>query len=56
MEGLFDNWPVCIAADGCATNSPAVELLVKKIGLLSSGARSSAHAAHGSINVLLPQK
>ena len=48
MELLFDNWPVCIAADDCATNSAAVVVLVNKIGILSPGTRCSAHAAHGS--------
>ena len=33
MELLFDNWPMCIAAYGCTTNSSAVEVLVNKIGL-----------------------
>ena len=48
MELLFDNWPVRIAADGCATNSAAVEVLVDKIGLILPGTRCSDHAAHGS--------
>ena len=39
MELLFYNWPVRIAADGCAINSAAVEVLVNKIGLLSPGTR-----------------
>ena len=56
MELLFDNWPVCIAADGCATNSAAVEVLVNKIGLLSPGTRCSAHAAHGSARRLTTSK
>ena len=56
MELLFDNWPVCIAADGCATNSAAVEVLVDKIGLLSPGTRCSAHAAHGSARCLATSK
>ena len=56
MELLFDNWPVCIAADGCATNSAAVEVLVNKIGHLSPGTRYSAHAAHGSARCLATSK
>ena len=56
MELLFDNWPVCIAADDCATNSAAVEVLVDKIGLLSPGTRCSAHAAHGSARHLATSK
>ena len=56
MEPLFDNWPVRTAADGCATNSTAVEVLVDKIGLLSPGTRCSAHAAHGSARRLATSK
>ena len=56
MELLFDNWPVCIAADSCATNSAAVEVLVDKIGLLSPGTRCLAHAAHGSARCLATSK
>ena len=56
MELLFDNWPVCIAADGCATNSAAVEVLMDKIGLLSPGTRCSAHAAHGFARRLATSK
>ena len=56
MEVLFHNWPVCIAADGCAINSAAVEVLVNKIGLLSPGTRCSAHAAHGSERGLATSK
>ena len=56
MELMFDNWPVCIAADGCSTNSAAIELLVDKIGLLSPGTRCSAHAAHGSARRLATSK
>ena len=56
IDLLFNNWPVCIAADGCATNSAAVEMLVNKIGLLSPSTRCSAHAAHGSARCLATSK
>ena len=56
MELLFDNWPVSIAANGCATNTAAIELLVDKIGLLSPGTRCSAYAAHGSARRLASSK
>ena len=56
MELLFDNWPVCIAADGCTSNSAAVEVLVDKIGLLPPGTRCSAHATHGSSRRLATSK
>ena len=56
LKLLFVNWPVCINADGCATNGAAVALLVKIIGLISPSARCSAHAAHGSMRRLAASK
>ena len=53
---LFQNWPVCIAADGCSTNSASLDFLVDKIGLLSPNTRCSAHAAHGSARRLATSK
>ena len=52
----FLNWPVCVTADGCSTNSAATDLLVSKIGLLSPGTRCSGHAAHGSMRRLASSK
>lgn len=56
IDLLFQNWPVCIAADGCSTNVASVEFLVDKIGLLSPNTRCSAHAAHGSARRLATSK
>ena len=56
LELLFENWPVCIAADSCSTNAADVELLVNKVGLLSPKTRCSAHAAHGSVRRLATSK
>ena len=56
LELLFPNWPTCITADECATNTAAVNKLTEQIGLVSPGDRCSSHAAHGSMKRLASSK
>ena len=56
LELSFPNWPVCVTADGCSTNSSAINLLVDSISILSPDARCSAHACHGSERRLATSK
>ena len=56
MELLFDNWPMCIAAYGCTTNSSTVEVLVNKIGLFLQVPDVRLMLLMALQDVLLPQK